>query len=317
MRGNFENTVVHIARWHTKWILGAIFREAADSTSVKPIWRIYATSRRDYFDFKVIRSKILNRTGSLNIYTHQDTFFSVFQNNPNQISERRNRVYFTHFNEGHSLSIQEINALKYCERILVQNEGMRSYLLANGIRPEKIVKIPGAVDRRVFSPASKPSDKKYVLFSGDFKHRKNPELIAEVILSMKNIDFVIHGRNWEVFPKKLFENSSNLTVLDFEFTQHPDLIRKASAYVSLSLIEGGPYSVLEALASGTPVVATNTGFCSEFIDSSNGVLLPNFPKLREVETAIVKAVGLKEQVWRQDLLKGKWQWQELGRLIYG
>jgi glycosyltransferase involved in cell wall biosynthesis len=107
-----------------------------------------------------------------------------------------------------------------------------------------------------------------------------------------------------------------MTRIDFDLKKQPQLIRQASTYVSLALIEGGPYPVLESLASGTPVVATNTGFCAEFVNDSNGRLLPNQPNLKLIHNSIRDAIGMKENVWWKDLLDGTWQWKDLGQLIY-
>jgi glycosyltransferase involved in cell wall biosynthesis len=70
------------------------------------------------------------------------------------------------------------------------------------------------------------------------------------------------------------------------------------------------------LASGTPVVATNTGFCEEFVNESNGRLLANEPDLDIVKRAIQQGIELKQSLWDTDLLHGKWQWKDLGALIY-
>lgn len=313
---NKVQVVVHIANWHTKWIIGGIFREAAEACSLKPIWRIYPTSKKDFLDLKVISSRVHSGIGQLNVYAHQDTYFSVFAKIPEQIRNNRNRVYFTHFNQGQILTQEQISALEYCERILVQNEAMQNYLISKGVLTDKIVRIPGAVNREIFKPVNRIPENRYVLFSGDFKYRKNPDLIAEVITHMPDIDFIIHGKNWDSFPPEVLRASLNLTCLDFDLGKQASLIRRASLYVSLSLLEGGPYSILEALASGTPVVATDTGFCAEFIDSTNGILLPNLPDVAMVDSAIRQALHLKNQTWNQDLLHGAWQWHDLGKLIF-
>jgi glycosyltransferase involved in cell wall biosynthesis len=307
---------VHIANWHTKWIIGGIFREAAEAYSLKPVWRIYPTSKKDFLDLKVILSRVHSGIGQLNVYAHQDTYFSVFETIPEQIRHNRNRVYFTHFNQGQILTQEQISALEYCEKILVQNEAMQNYLISKGVSTDKIVRIPGAVNREIFKPVNRIPEDRYVLFSGDFKYRKNPDLIAKVITHMPDIDFVIHGKNWDSFPPELLRASANLTRLDFDLGRQASLIRQASLYVSLSLVEGGPYPILEALASGTPVVATDTGFCAEFINSDNGILLPNPPELSSVLVAIRQSLDLKDFTWNQDLLKGKWQWKDLGGLIF-
>lgn len=308
--------VVHLSNWHTKWIIGGIFREASAACSIRPSWRVYPTSKKDSLNLKVLKGRVTSEIGDLNVYAHQDTYFSVFSRLPNQIKNNRNRVFFTHFNGGQIPSEMQISSLEYCERILVQNEKMQNYLTSVGVGREKIVRAPGAVSRDVFKPGMHLPEKRFVMFSGDFKYRKNPDLIAQVITHMPDIEFVIHGKNWDSFPPELLRASANLTRLDFDLGRQASLIRQASLYVSLSLVEGGPYPILEALASGTPVVATDTGFCAEFINSDNGILLPNPPELSSVLVAIRQSLDLKDSTWNQDLLKGKWQWKDLGDLIF-
>lgn len=308
--------LVHIYNWHTKWIIGGIFREAAGASSINPSWKIYSISKKDYLNPKVWASKLTPEFGELNIYAHQDTYFSIFASHSKDVKEVRNRVFFTHLNDGQSISKEQISSLQFCERILVQNGTMEKALISQGISESKIFRAPGAVNRAIFHPSKQPLSSKYVLLSGNFKHRKNPELIEKVISSMPDVDFIVHGLNWEEFSLQFRYGYPNLTKLDFNLDNQAHLMRQASLYVSLALIEGGPIPVMEALASGTPVVATNTGFCSEFINKSNGRLLPNPPDLEIVESSIREAICMKESVWDKDLLAGTWQWRDLGELIY-
>ncbi len=308
--------VVHISNWHTKWIIGGIFREAAAASGLRPYWRVYPASRRDLLKPQVLKGKMSSLVGDLNIYTHQDTYFSVFVRDPQQITGSRNRIYFTHFNDGHAPTEIQISSLRFCERILVQNKTMENYLISVGISRDKIIRIPGAVSRDLFRPGQTNPEERFVLFSGDFKYRKNPDLVAKVIRSMPDINFVIHGKNWEIFPPEILNGLPNLKRVNFKLEKQPELIRQASLYVSLALIEGGPYPVLEALASGTPVVATDTGFCAEFINDTNGILLQNPAEINQVQESIREGMILKESVWNQDLLHGKWQWEDLGNLIF-
>jgi glycosyltransferase involved in cell wall biosynthesis len=312
-----ENPVlVHISNWHIKWIIGGIFREAAEACSVGPSWRVYATSKKDYLNPRVWMSKLKPEFGELNIYAHQDTFFSIFANSPDDVKRKRNRVFFTHLNDGQSISKEQITSLQYCERILVQNEVMENILISQGISKSRIFRAPGAVDRAIYSPASKLPESRYVLFSGNFKYRKNPELIEQVIALMPDVDFVVHGLNWDEFSSQFLYGYPNLKRLEFDLNNQPHLMRQASLYVSLARIEGGPIPVLEALASGTPVLATNTGFCSEFINDSNGRVLPNPPNLELVTSCIREVIKLKKNIWDRDLLDGAWRWQDLGQIIY-
>jgi glycosyltransferase involved in cell wall biosynthesis len=55
----------------------------------------------------------------------------------------------------------------------------------------------------------------------------------------------------------------------------PQLLAAADLYVSPSLSEGAPVTHLEAMAAGTPVVATAVGGVPELIDDGqNGLLVP-------------------------------------------
>ena len=93
-------------------------------------------------------------------------------------------------------------------------------------------------------------------------------------------------------------------------------MQEASAYLSLSKLEGGPYTTIEALASGTPCVVTSTGWNPEIINKSNGILLPLEPTTAQIIAAIDQAILMKEKVRHLDLLEGKFSWEQLGRSIY-
>ena len=90
---NMNSIVVHISSWHTKWIIGGIFREASEACSIKPTWRVYSNSKRDVLNLYVLKSRINPAVGQLNIYAHQDTYFSIFSTMPAQITNTRNRVF--------------------------------------------------------------------------------------------------------------------------------------------------------------------------------------------------------------------------------
>ena len=93
-------------------------------------------------------------------------------------------------------------------------------------------------------------------------------------------------------------------------------MRNASVYLSLSKLEGGPYSTVEAMASGTPVVVTSTGWNPEIVNNSNGILLPLEVNVSQVVSAIETTIRLKEKVRGFDLIEGKFSWEQLGRSIY-
>ena len=193
-----------------------------------------------------------------------------------------------------------------------------------GVNENKIEVVYGAVDRDIFFPKSeitsktfKSEEAPYVLIAGHCKIRKNPDLIFQVINTMCDLNFIIHGEGWR---KHLIDKKSNmpsnLKIFNFQMSKQPKLVRNASTYLTLSTLESGPYTTLEALASGTPVVATDTGWNSEFINYDNGVLVPINASIDEVTSAIRQTITMKKNVGTDDLLGGKYTWKELGQKLY-
>ncbi|MFZ4599534.1 MAG: glycosyltransferase, partial [Terrimicrobiaceae bacterium] len=195
--------------------------------------------------------------------------------------------------------------------------------LAEGVLESKIQITYGAIDKQKFSPSGEAAEldtqlsDNYVLFSSDCKNRKNPEKILALIAFMPDIEFVIHGKSWKLQYSKKMSDLPNLKYFEFDFKIQPYLMRSASAFVSLSTLEGGPYPLLEALASGTPVVASRTGFSEDFVDASNGYIVEHDDNLNKISLCIRGALGLKAQVRGSDLTKKDLSWGRLGNDLYG
>ena len=93
-------------------------------------------------------------------------------------------------------------------------------------------------------------------------------------------------------------------------------MRTASAFLTLSTNEGGPIPILEALASGTPCVATSTGFAPDLLSGERGFIVPVNFEFELVGEAIRNAIVLKQKVWNRDLLEGRFSWEELGSQFF-
>jgi glycosyltransferase involved in cell wall biosynthesis len=69
---------------------------------------------------------------------------------------------------------------------------------------------------------------------------------------------------------------------------------RATLFLSLSKLEGGPIPLIESMRMGVIPVATDTGFARDIIATGkNGVVIPNPPTAAQVHQAILEAIDLK------------------------
>ncbi len=120
---------------------------------------------------------------------------------------------------------------------------------------------------------------RFILFAGRLHPQKDPLLLVQAVaaLSDPNAHLLIAGEGdladsirAEIAQLKLFDRVTLLGALpQIEMAK---LQRLASVFVLSSAYEGLPVTVLEALASGTPVVTTRCGETPNLLDRQSGVV---------------------------------------------
>ncbi len=144
----------------------------------------------------------------------------------------------------------------------------------------KVSTIANPIDTEVYTPKDKvavrklmnlPLDKKIILFAAAkvSDKRKGIDYLIEasnIIAQQKdnNYMFLIAGENSEEITEKL--NLPAVTVGYVASADMPDLYNAADLFVTPSLQENLPNTIMESMACGTPCVGFNIGGIPEMID---------------------------------------------------
>lgn len=292
------------------WIMDGIAKEAADSIPLinsriylptRLIHRINPSRMVDYL--RLVHSRDI-------LFMHFRSFFQFHR----RVPASNSRVFITHLDAENLFDAKDIIILNKAKRLIFQNKSIHDYAISIGVNPKICLIGHGAVSNEIFFPSVTPPKERFILISGEYKPRKNPELLRSVVSANSEISFVLHGDGWESFFGVRVPR--NLRLISFNKSQHPSLVRDATLLLSLSRNEGGPFPVMEALASGTPVVCTNTGFANEIVSEESGIVLANTPTVHEVTRAIHAGSQLKKMNWSRSLLPAGHDWETFGRTLY-
>ena len=123
---------------------------------------------------------------------------------------------------------------------------------------------------------------------GDGEDRRETEWLAKKLLGSKeNIKYTFMGK------------TANEKILAYYGENYPSCI------INVSRSEGSPVSLQEAVAFGTPVIVTDVGGNSEFVDH-NGYLLSTNPTPEQVAEAIEKIATMDKDKY-QSMRKNSYQ----------
>lgn len=174
--------------------------------------------------------------------------------------------------------------------VLVVNNKLKEKALELGVDPEKIYITPNAVDITQFNPKNEglPSDikisqdKPVILFVGNLVFQKGIEYLLEAKKLMScDTELVIVGDGplHRKLEKKVVDDEIPDVIFVGARRDVDKIMPSADLFVLPSVSEGFPITILEALASGLPVVATNVGGISEVMDDSVGLMVePSEPQ---------------------------------------
>lgn len=292
------------------WVMDGIAQEASAALNLENQTFYLPTRSIHRVRNRPIMWKLLNRSNSIILFLHHRPLLRYHE----RVDLARVRVFITHIDEREPLTESDFRILAKVHRIIFQNSNLLEWGVAKGLMRERCLVAHGAISQEIFYPSQRLPDSIYALISGECKERKNPRIIRDLISLRSELQFIIHGDGWnEYFDRHI---PPNLKILPFDKKQQAILVRNASALVTLSKNEGGPFPVLEALASGTPVLATDTGFCCEIINQNCGVILYKSSTLDEISKTLDAVLKLKKDIYLSNLLPNDHSWEIFAERLY-
>jgi glycosyltransferase involved in cell wall biosynthesis len=182
---------------------------------------------------------------------------------------------------------------------LAVSEPLRQKMLAIGIEPDSTVVSRNGVDLTLFKPLIRDEVRakwqvtgKLLISVGNLIELKGHHIILEALASLPDFNLFIVGKgDWQTQLLKLADDLQVHDRVRFvgEILQNElaELYTCADALVLASSREGWPNVLLEAMACGTPVIATDAGASREIVQAAEaGVICEN----RSSES-VVAAVG--------------------------
>ncbi|EKN4072916.1 glycosyltransferase family 4 protein [Yersinia enterocolitica] len=222
---------------------------------------------------------------SIDVLIDVDTMLALFSTTA-LLGTKIKHISWEHFNYKSNLNIKSRKlarkiAAKYSDAVVTLTEKDRDYWLEKNKYPEKIISIPNPLP---FESKNKLTTKhsQKILALGRLSYQKGFDLLLDIWAKVEeknnNWDLIIAGDGEDkqlLLDKIKTLNLKNVKLLPS--TPHvSELYDQAGIYVMTSRFEGFPMVLLEAKASGLPIIAydCDTGPSELIINNEDGFLIP-------------------------------------------
>lgn len=177
--------------------------------------------------------------------------------------------------------------LRSADIFITLSRFLSEMLIDLGLPKEKIRIVPNSVDIGRFKEGTEKKAENLLLFVGRLDPKKGIPVLLQSLKHLKTpVKLVLIGppSHYEEYSRrivKLIDDAGKKTIHTVTYlgpVEPEELVRwyqKASILVLPSISESFPMTIMESLACGTPVVASNVGAVSDVIhDHENGILVP-------------------------------------------
>jgi len=211
---------------------------------------------------------------------------------------------------------------KACHIIAVSYSTKNDLVKHYEVKEEKISVVHSGIDPPRFSNRELPVEGPFVLFVGAFRPGKNVERLFKAFSLIKDRiaeKLVLAGSGFSEFEQKLRKLACELGIKDrvnflgyLKEDSISFLYRRCNLFVFPSLYEGFGFPVLEAMAAGAPVIATNVSSVPEIAGDAALFFNPRSPEdIAEKMLKVLSSESLKEELRRKGKERAKlFRWEK-------
>ena len=165
-------------------------------------------------------------------------------------------------------------ALGRAAHVVCPSSFMRDLVVAWGVPPSRVDVLPNPAPRVAEAEPFDVGERPVLAFAGRLTAQKDLGVALAALRELPDVRLLVAGDGPER-ARLVAEAPANVTFLGpLPRSRVLGLLRGADAAVLTSAWENFPHGVVEALAVGTPVVATRTGGVAEVVrDGENGLLV--------------------------------------------
>jgi len=245
------------------------------------------------------------------------------------VEEQWHKIEASSFRAAFFRTLERRSIRRPFAKIICLTKHSQRVLQAEGIEPERLVHIPHAIDTEMFTKGVSPyfreqlqlSPDSFVLgYAGALTRDKGIQHLLNAIANLQhrqNIHLLLAGEGEDrLYFEQLVRSRKirNVTFLGaIDYGTVPAFMASLDLYVVPSYTETLPTSVLEALATGTPVMATGVGGTAEFLQNRLGVVIPQ-PKAKIIAETIDKWIDRRRELkqmgergYRQVMKEHTWE----------
>ncbi|MEZ4701053.1 MAG: glycosyltransferase family 4 protein, partial [Rhodothermales bacterium] len=187
--------------------------------------------------------------------------------------------------------------VRHADATLLLGRSLESVFARMGVVPRHLVESPNGVTPEWLTPdAGRPEGPTRFVFIGRYERRKGIEELQEVIARMPasadyHFDFI------GPIPDALRLDSPRVTYhgLLREEGVIRDILKRADILVCPSYAEGMPTVILEAMASGLAVIATDVGAVADLVSRDNGWIIPT-GDVEALRDAVLDAIASRPAI---------------------